>query len=276
MTLDARIADLEKEVADLKTRLESASSSGTGETKPDQAVIDEAVRTAVSKRETELQAEHQSALAASSSAPSDEAIKSAVAAKEAELTSSFETRLSEAKASNTTEGGDSKLKEEVEALTTKLKAAERLVKTAEISRKTLERTKETLETKLAALEGKSAPTPTPATPTPTGPAGNATTPGAAVAATVVTTPAGPSTGAVRGTATRGRGRGAAIRGGAAPRGGAAKNPVLNGKSNFDSELIISCQRYSIPDYTYIPNLAETPCTRRWRDWRNEYYTHYSC
>jgi len=262
--LDARIAELEKEVADLKSRLEAASTgTASGDAKPDQSVIDEAVRTAVSKRESELQAEHQTALASSSSGSTDEtAIQAAVAAKEAELNASFETRLAEVKAAApaVTQGGEgeTKLQAEVAELTTKLKAAERLVKTAEISRKTLERTKETLETKLAALEGKSAATPSAATPasskpTPTGPAGTATTPAAPAAATIVTTPAGPSTGAVRGAGAKVRGRGAATRGGAVPRGGAAKNPVLNGmlpySSKWDPGLTSSCECCVISDYT---------------------------
>lgn len=237
---DARIAELQKEITELKQKLESAGGSTSGAV-TDQSAIDEAVKSAVAKRESELNTAHQAILAAGT--PDQAAIQAAVSAKEAELNASFESRLAEARSSAGATSGDdgTKLKAEVEDLKSKLKAAERQNKTAEISRKTLERTKETLEAKVNGLEAKlkekgvDPATASPvATPTATSTsAGPAKAPATSTAAPVAT-PAGPSSqtaGAMRGTApARGaRARGTAIRGGVGRGGAAAKNPVLNGK-----------------------------------------------
>lgn len=264
VTLEAQVADLQKEVADLKSKLEAAgstpSTAATGDAAPaNQSVIDEAVKSAVSAREAELEAQHKAALDAATNAGTGEPSGNGIdqAAFESKLADAVSQKSAELQASNAT------LKGQVDEMQIRMKLLEKQAKTAEITRKTLERTKADLEIKLKNMEGGAASTSSsastaglPANPStanantnlsakapefkpPTGPAatagaGPSSTTGLAPN-TALTTPTAPASSAggagtsVRGTAAgRARGaRGTAVRGrGAGPARG---NTILNGK-----------------------------------------------
>ncbi|WVR06682.1 hypothetical protein IAU60_003714 [Kwoniella sp. DSM 27419] len=212
-TLQAKITELEKKLTDLQTSGDAANTPTDGAAAPSQSAIDEAVKTAVSAREAELNAEHAKALASASTVTPSDTAGQADVKPDAEVIALRE---------ETTQ-----LRAKVEELTAKIKALERQVKTAEISRKTLERQKAEVEKKLEAASGGApsvadAPIAAPAVglsagasefkPT-TGTAAPPATPVEGAAPTTVTP-------AVRGTA-RGRARGT-VRG--ATRGAAPGRP----------------------------------------------------
>ncbi|WVF69077.1 hypothetical protein IAT40_003851 [Kwoniella sp. CBS 6097] len=230
-TLQAKIAELEKRIAELESNPSAAGTgSATASGAPDQAAIDEAVRSAVTARETELNAEHAKALAAASSGDAKPDLAT-IQAKEAELNATFDSRVSEAVSTKSAalQTEATQLKGQVEELTTKVKALERQVKTAEISRKTLERQKAEVEKKLEAATGGSAASPAPTgnlsatasafQPSATSPVPTPAAPAAVVTPTSATPAQAPAAGtpAVRG-AVRGRARGTArgVARGAAP------------------------------------------------------------
>ncbi|WOO78025.1 Nucleoprotein TPR [Vanrija pseudolonga] len=243
--LDAKITELEKEVAELKVKLATAeASAGTATT--DQSAIEEAVKTAVAAREAELNAAHAAVLANAGSKPDDSAIQAAVSAKETELKAAFDKELAEAKAQ--APAGNEELVAKNAEQEKEIKTLQRQIRTGEITRKTLERQKTDLETKVRNLEAAAAGSPAPslsAAAAPfkpaaaASPAAEASTPPASLpakpsptapapAAAEASTSAATADASVRGGAAgRGRGRGAAaaVRGrGAAP---ARPNSVLN-------------------------------------------------
>ncbi|OXG43671.1 nucleoprotein TPR [Cryptococcus neoformans] len=217
----------------------TTAAAATGETKPSQEQIDEAVKAAVAAREAELQSKFAKDLEEATTAAATAAAAAAstfapqlttapvpappapiidteaTAKKTAELEATFETRVAEAVQAEKTalEEEIRQLKGQVEELKNKIKALERQVKTAEISRKTLERQKTEVEKKLGEATSAAAAT-----------AVSAETAGATEE---VKQEEGSAQGAAAAkvTATRGRGRGTATRG----RGGATgrPNPVLS-------------------------------------------------
>ena len=248
---NARIAELDKELTDLRANPPASGADSTGEGQN----VEEAVKAAVAAREAELQAEHAKALQDAQSgqtpgeAASPETVQAAVAAKEAELKSSFETRVNEAVSSKVAES-ETALKTQIEELQVKVKTLERQLRTGEIARKTMERQKTEAEAKLkkleggesAAIPGSPAPgTPGPSTAAPAAPSSAAAglsaaanefkpsvdSPAGLTAAPALTAPstsenaASSSTAPIRGASVRGR----AVRG----RGGAPgrANAVLS-------------------------------------------------
>ncbi|ORX37030.1 hypothetical protein BD324DRAFT_650644 [Kockovaella imperatae] len=226
VSLEAKIADLEKQISEHQagaTGQPGTASSGP----PDQSAIDAAVKSAVSAREAELEAEHSKALAAARS--ENISIKAdpseSMDAQRAQLESSFSKRVDDAVAAQKAELEKqvNDLNGQVATLETKVKTLERQIKTAEISRKTIERQRADLESKLKKYEGEgSSASATPASSGASGlsagapafqPGDSAQTPTSqpptAAGASVMPAPAGSSPASIRGKgrATRGTGRG---------------------------------------------------------------------
>ena len=253
----ARIPDLEKQIADLKAAATASSATG------DQSNVEEAVKAAVTARETQLNAEHAKQLEeARSSAPvtgvKDEPMDGTTAKPDTDA--AFDQRLAEAVSARTAEleKERNQLRGKVEVLEQKIKVLERNIRTTEIGRKLAEKQLESALKKSDVTasdvggEAPASPAPTTAAsaaPVSTSPAqptastavpalsaaaspfaptpGAASTSANASSSPSVNTPTGPAAGtstAVRGAGIRGRGRGAG-RGG---RGGKA-NSVLSGE-----------------------------------------------
>ena len=266
MSLENRIAELEKQLNDLQSSSTSLPEGSTA----DQAVIDAAVKSAVSARESELRAEHARALQEARSTdvkmePSDGSVET----QRAELESSFAKRVDDAVAEKKAEMDKeiAELKGQIETLQQKIKVLERNVKTAEISRKTL-------EAKLKKYEAE-ATTPAAAAPATPGLSADAAAikPGesSSPAAGSTTTDAKASPGSIRG-------RGRAVRGTGR---GAKASAVLNGKPSGCSVshalTSFSCQRYACPVHS-IPNpyqpvfiRHQTTCARGGRNRRGVKY-----
>ena len=238
---DARITQLENELADLRAT-HAVASSAEGVSPPDQNIINSAVRAAVAAKEAEI------SQALEKEAELNKALEQARAAVKAEPTDSTpsttvaDTRVAEL------ERERNELKGQVEELQQKVKTLERQARNTEISRKTLERQKAETEARLkkladgepaaplsraipesaptlssVVLESAATPITTPATEPrpPSAPGASSSTevpPGSPM--TTATTP-------TRGT-VRGRARGV-VKGTRAGVAGNRPNPILSGK-----------------------------------------------
>ena len=256
----ARVPDLEQQIADLTAAAASAATtSGSG----DPPNVEEAVKAAVAARESQLNAEHAKQLeearsAAGTTVVKDEPMDGTTAKPEHDAT--FDQRLAEAVSARTAELEKERndLKGKIEALEQKIKVLERNIRTTEIGRKLAEKQLESAlkkgdaNTGDAGSEAPASPAPTTAVsaaststgqPTPgtaapalsaatptfaptAGTASTSTNPAASNSAPSTSAPTGPAAGtstSVRGAGVRGRGRGA----GRGARGGKA-NSVLSG------------------------------------------------
>ena len=231
---ESRMAGLDKEIADLRAAPAPAPTSSTGTAAPDQNTIDEAIKSAVAARETELATLHAKALEEAQAGTKVETIVPA------ETTGAdLDARIAEAVAARSAELEKERnaLKGNVEELQQKVKTFERQIRTAEISRKTLERQKAEAEMRVKKLEGgevgvvstdEPASVITPQVVPPAGPSATTSSAPPVPASVAVPTTATPTRGTPRG---RGRGVVRGTRGGAA---GSRPNPVLSGAHPPDS------------------------------------------
>ena len=156
-TLGSERADFEKRVTELEKQIANGSSAlptSTTEGAFSPSQIDEAVKTAVAARESELNTTHAKALEEAKASATSAGDSTAVSADT--NSSVFETRLNEAVASakDEAEKGKAELQGKVTDFEVQVKDLQRQIRNGEIARKTLERQKTDAQTRVKELEAQ--------------------------------------------------------------------------------------------------------------------------